>query len=308
MNSLSGTNKTENKESLWGPNPYEKGTFMHTFTTSRNLKIGIYAYILLSAVIGVAFWTLYNGGALYNPAYGIARSPEREFHRVVSAALLYPPVTLWAVWYHYQHASWTAPRGKYVKGRGYPLFSAYNIVAIAMLIAFSNVLGQVLSGGGVDLGLVSFSFGASFFGAWAGGTGIGVGNFFRSLLFGQQAGLGMFSAGLWDIGTCSVGAAVAWRILEPARAKGMQNPLWKVYLAGASIGMVHWIGCITITNGLNYYPMAMAPAWYAGVVIRYLPQEFISCPVAAIVSDIVVRSIEGRARRDTLATTRRTTK
>lgn len=300
--------KKEKSEKLLGANPYEPGTMMHTFTTSRTVKMGIYGFVLLSAVIGVALWTLWNGGALYNPAYGIARSPEREFHRFISALLLYPPVTLWAVWFHYQHPKWTAPRGKYIAGRKYPLFAAYNIVAIAILIAFSNVLGQVLSGGGVDLGLVSFSFGASFFGAWAGGTGIGIGNFFRSLLFGQQAGFGMFSAGLWDIGTCSVGAALAWWILEPARAQGKSNPMWKVYLAGATIGMVHWIGCITITNGLNYYPMAMAPTWYVGMIFRYLPQEFISCPVAAIVADVVVRSIEGRARRGTGVTARGTTK
>ena len=305
---MSESKKETKKEEIWGPNPYKPGEFMYTFTTSRSVRLIVYGYILLSAVIGFWFYTFWRGGAWYDPALGIAGSPEREFHRLVSCLLLYPPVTLWAVWYHYQHPMWTAPRGKYVTGRKYPLFAAYNIVSMAVLIAFCNVMGQVLSGGGIDLGLVSFSFGASFFGAWAGGTGIGVGNFFRSLLFGQQAGLGMFSAGLWDIGTCSVGAAVAWRILEPARLKGETNPIWKVYLAGASIGMVHWIGCLTLTHLFNYFPYAMSIATYTGWVITYFPQELISCPVATIVSETVVRSIEGRARRATAAPMKRTVK
>ena len=270
--------------------------------------MAVYGYVLLSAVIGFAIWSVWNGGAWYNPALGIAGSPEREFHRFISCLLLYPPVTVWAVWYHYQHPRWTAPRGKYVPGHKYPLFSAYNIVSIAILIAFCNVLGQVLSGGGVDLGLVSFSFGASFFGAWTGGTGIGIGNFFRSLLFGQQAGLGMFSAGLWDIGTCSVGAAVAWRILEPARLRGENNPVWKAYIAGAAIGMVHWIGCLTLTHLFNYDPYPMVIGNYIGWIITYFPQELISCPVATIVSEGVVNSIEGRARRSQPPMTKRVSK
>ena len=304
---MSKTKKEEN-EKLWGPNPYEPGSLMHSFTTSDKVKWMVLGYVILSGVIGVTIWTIWNGGALFNPAYGIHQSPEREFHRLVNCLLLYPPMTLLAVWYHYRHPRWTAPRGKYVAGKKYALFAPYNIVAIAILIAFSNVLGQVLSGGGVDLGLVSFSFGASFFGAWPGGVGIGIGNFFRSLLFGQQAGLGMFSAGLWDIGTCAGGAMVAWRILEPARARGESNPIWKVYLAGASIGIVHFIFCILVTNRLNYPPMAMVPALTADVIVRYLPQEFISCPIAAIVSDVLVRSIEGRSRKASVRATRRTTK
>jgi len=283
------------KEPLYGPNPYEPGSLMYTFTTSNKVRMAVLAYVILSGVIGVIFWTFWRGGALWGPL-GIAASPERQFHRFVNCLLLYPPMTLFAVWYHYRHPKWTAPRGKYVEGRKYPLWASYNIVAIAILIAFSNVLGQVLSGGGIDLGLVSFSFGASFFGAWPGGVGIGIGNLFRSLLFGQQAGLGMFSAGLWDIGTCSLGAIVAWRILEPARALGIKNPIWKVYSAGASIGVIHFIFCIMVTNRFNYPPVAMVPTAVIDSLVRYFPQELISCPVAAIVSDMLIRSLEARSR------------
>ena len=141
--------------------------------------------------------------APYGDKLGVPQSPQRSLYWIIfDFWVLKLPTALLLASFVAARENWLAPRGKYVQGKSYPLFSTYTYTAIGFLAALFAVSGVVnfqlfdLPAAPATISIVFFNPIVGFFTLW-------IGDILRALVFGAGnpvlwlIGQGLIDGTIW---------------------------------------------------------------------------------------------------------------
>ncbi len=245
-------------------------------------------------VVAVVVWiVVYAVTAPYGSKLGVPQSPQRQtLWLIMDFWVLKLPLVLLAASYIVSHEDWLAPRGRYVEGKEYPVFSTYIYTAIAFMAALFAVAGIVnfqlfdVPAGPAVLSVTVFNPIVGFFTLWLGGV-------IRALVFGSGNPVQwLLAIGLSDGATWIVIGLFYW---------WFRSTKWGQNYVGLFIGwsVFYWVWrtFATITILLWLVPSNL----YIPSIINYLttfmlPSYLVSL-VGLVIAEAIIRTMErGRGK------------
>jgi hypothetical protein len=253
----------------------------------KNTKVFLIWTIVGWVVQGLAMIVLQPWGE----GLGVAESPARNVWLAVFTWWVPRlPLALLGASIVAKHEKWLAPRGRYVEGQEYPIFSTYTYAAIGFMTALFVATGAVswqvfdLAAAAAAIATIYFNPIVGWFAVWLGGS-------LRTVLFAAGGNpLTWFTAiGLYD-GTTWLWIGIAyWWLRDKWRDKNILQPIvvW-------TVGYVLWRGIYELDYLVWLYPMPGLWAtilWWWG---QFLPTSTISALAGLIASEALIRTIGRR--------------
>jgi hypothetical protein len=240
---------------------------------------------------------------IFGSQWSFPLSPARlgVFDRIAFATAT--PLAILVIFDQARRPSWLAPRGRYVEGRKYSLFTPRRFIEIAflaaLLLAFNNI---TLPFPGVSLVVIGLLFGAAYFGPITVYTANWIANILGGVLgmpfaLGLGGVIGMVGRSLFD---GAIFAFAAWfffmyiippgKAVPPARRIAMYLA-W--FAAWNAIHLVYW-------TAISIPVLVGSPGWY-GYMIVYLstnyPTNILSGIVGVAAAEAGIRATRGRTPR-----------
>jgi len=276
---------SRSKESMAGEGQY-------AWFTSRRMTMAL----IIWAIVGNAAWLGLN--LMWKPwsteILGYVGSPQRNWAVPILTWLQCPPVFLLVIQNWLKHPEWTAPRGRYTPGRIYPLFSAYNIVGIALIAAAMTASGFIVSPL-FDLPIFFAWIASFYFNPWIAGLGCGTSIFLRSIIWGGS-GIPFALGNQWmDTWAYSTIGLLTLHILEPRRGTGIRlTPYYALVVIMSQV-----VQRIMGTFLFIYYstPMpALIPTCWAWLVMYTIGPGWATAAIALAISETAIRMTTARVR------------
>lgn len=227
--------------------------------------------------------------APYGDKLGVPQSPLRNLYWIIFGFwVLMLPTALLLASYIAAHEQWLAPRGRYVQGKTYPMFSTYTYTAIGFLAALFAVSG-IVNFQLFDLPAAPATIAVVFFGPIVGFFTLWIGDILRALIFGAgNPVLWLIGQGLVD-GTVWLGIGVFyWWFRETRWGKNLIVRIvaflvfycvWRLFM---NIIVVVWL------VPANLYPPT------AVTLLSFQFTSTISALAGLIISEGLIRAVEAR--------------
>jgi hypothetical protein len=245
------------------------------------------------AVAVIVWLAVYIITAPYGTKLGVPSSPQRQtLWLIMDFWVLKLPMVLLAASYVASRNNWLAPRGRYVEGKEYPVFSTYIYTAIAFMAALFAVSGIVnfqlfdVPAGPATLAITVFNPIVGFFTLWLGGV-------IRALVFGSGNPVQwLLAIGLSDGATWIVLGLFYWWFRS---TRWGQNVIG--LFVGWSIFYVVWRTLMTILIILWVVPANLyVPSILNYVTTLLLPGYLVSL-VGLVIAEAIIRTLErGRGK------------
>jgi hypothetical protein len=168
---------------------------------------------IVAIVVTIAAYII---AAPYGDKLGAPQSPTRGlFYLVMDFWVLKLPLALLAASYIARYDRWLAPRGRYIEGKEYPVFSTYFYTAaafMAALFAASGALNFQL----IDLPAAPATISVIYFNPIVGFVAVWLGDVIRALLFPSQTPviIWLISTGLGDGAVWAIMGLLYWEFRE----------------------------------------------------------------------------------------------
>jgi hypothetical protein len=249
---------------------------------------------IIAAVVWVGLFIYFQP---WGTKLGVPGSPQRMgIVMIIDFWLLKLPWTLFLVSIVAGKMKWLAPRGRFMEGIRYKLFTPYTYTAIAFMAAFFAVSGisnfQVfdLPSAPAAISSIYFSPIVAFCSVWIGGV-------LRALLFGQGEAVSYLVAfGLSDGFQYIILSVLYWTFTQSRW--GSKGKSWGVRLV---IRMVFWaiiytlVATITLSSiYLWAMPAEMLLPNYAYQFIQYIPSGILAGLAGLLVAEVIIRAVESK--------------
>jgi len=265
-----------------------------SFWLSRKVYYALIAWLILGSA------TLIGAILYYEPwttRLGVGLSPLRYPLEALWSFGVTVPLTFVCVHYFVRHNEWLAPRGSYVPGRKYKIWTTERYVAIAISCAFFVMCGVASPGASIDFPWAGVTFASVYYGVIEGVIGVGfLGFILRGLVWGlSPRTLWLF----WN--DCALNALIAvfYRgvIEKNEREKG---GIWKnegfifaIYVVYHYLA--YWF-CWQSARNIIMYPVPELWARYAYVFTWWTATGIASAAVAFLVTRQLIKVVERRQR------------
>lgn len=268
----------------------EKGQY--EWFTSRKVTIALAVW----AVIGNGAWLVLQ--FMWKPwsteVLGYVGAPAREWSTPIMTMLQCPPIFFLVIQNWMKHPEWMAPRGRYTAGRKYPLFSAYNIVGIALIAAAMTASGFIVSPL-FDLPIFFAWIASFYFNPLIAGLGCGASIFFRNIIWAGRGIPYAFAISWMDTWAYSTISLITFYILEKRRGTG----LGMVPYYALTVAMSQIVQRIMGTFFFIYYstpiPALYASLW-AWLVMYTIGPGWATAAVALAITETAVKMTTARAK------------
>ncbi len=250
----------------------------------KNRKIFVIWQIVAIVVWLIVFFVVQPWG----DKLGVPASPQRiTLFLIMDFWVLKLPITLFFASIVAENDRWLAPRGRYVEGKKYPVFSTYIYTAIAFMAALFAVSG-VLNFQLFDLPALPAVISITFFNPVIGFFTLWLGGVIRALVFGSGNPVQWFlSIGLGD-GATWIGLGVFywwWR----------QTKLGK-NLVGLFVGwiVVFWVWRLLyiMLSVFWYVPANLYAPTMLGQITTFMPSSTIASVAGLIIVEALIRVVE----------------
>lgn len=242
-------------------------------------------------LIAIAVWlVVFFIAQPWGDKLGVPASPQRvTFFLIMDFWVLKLPATLIFASIVADHDRWLAPRGRYVEGKKYPVFNTYVYTAIAFMAALFAVSG-ISNFQLFDLPAAPATISITFFNPIIGFFTLWIGGVIRALIFGSGNPVQwLISIGLGD-GATWIGLGVFYWWFRQTR--------WGKNVVARFIGWsaVYWVWRLFMVS-LSifwYVPASLYAPTFISQLTTFMPSSFIASIAGLIVSEAVIRAVEGR--------------
>lgn len=226
----------------------------------------------------------------YGDKLGVPGSPQRiTLFLIMDFWVLKLPATLLFASIVAGHDRWLAPRGRYVEGKKYPVFSTYIYTAIAFMAALFAVSG-IANFQLFDLPAAPAVISVTFFNPIVGFFTLWIGGVIRALIFGAGNPVQWFlGIGLSD-GMTWIGLGVFywwWRSTN-----------WGKNVVGLFVGwsIFYWVWRLfTVALMLVWYvPANLYVPSMVRQITTFMPTSYVAAIAGLIVVEALIRVVERR--------------
>jgi len=206
-----------------------------------------------------------------------------------------PPLFLLVIHQWMKHPEWMAPRGRYIPGKEYSLFSGYNLVGIAIIAAAMTASGLICSPL-FDLPIFFAWIASFYFNPWIAGWGTAISIFLRYTIWEGNSPIYSFGAAYFDFWAYSTISLLTLYILEPRRGRGIKMLPYYALVVIMSQVVQRILGTWHYVMWNNPGP-AYLPACWMWLVLYTLGPGWSTAAVALAVSESAIKATISYARR-----------
>lgn len=253
-----------------------------------------FTWLLRGWLVGGVGIFLITTGLVYppGPTLGAADLPPRILYWHSYVFLVELPIAAILMSSFVRHQEWRAPPGRYVPGRTYPVFSSWNLSAMAVLAALYAVAGLPTGITWIDFVAIITALMAAYFGSVIAFFGISVGAFIRGAVGWLPPGVpfaGIVAFAISDASRWAIIGAIYWWIVR--RGRGLST-------AG------YWATILPITifihaSGIIIQFFARAPLetfeFLLGLMATWYPTSIASIIVGLAAGEAAYRATTRRA-------------
>lgn len=268
----------------------EKNPLLYKFATSKAILTGIVAWVVVGfigwvlIVLGYQTWTT----AIIGPAV----SAQRVFWALIGDLLWAPPLVALAWRIHFGRPAWTAPKGRWVPGKYYPIFSPYNVVGIAVMVASVTALAGTTYTG-VPLTDLAWFLGVMWFGPVVGTIAGVFAPWTRSAVWGVYPGWPPPNWMLIEMVSMSSIPIFYWLLVEGARAKG--KSLYPPMIVAMVLTNLEQRFVASVLTDVIEYPIPALYASFAGQISRAIT-DIVVYLIAFLAAEAVLATVVGTKR------------
>jgi len=245
------------------------------------LIVGIVAYFYVLGVFTPWSWE----------PLGVPQSPLRTLYGYVCYLGIWASLTMLMFSYSASKPRWMAPRGQYIEGQTYKVWSPYRLVGIAVTAAMFAAAG-IFRYEMFDLCALPAAISAIYFDPIVCFNCLYLGGILRAVAFrGEDPLPRIFGGGIQD------GAHWAFNAIF---YRWITNPNSRFYIGNVALRIAVWNIVLSVTRVASMWPgiIIAAPSDIYPVVwlylIGFLPVSVASSVVGSVVSEFLIRTRERR--------------
>lgn len=266
--------------------------------TSKTIISGTLIWLALGIIsVTVVTYTLYPPG----PTMGVANSPIRLAFWYQYVLLAEVPLSIFFIYLFTRDVRFRAPPGRYVEGRNYPIFSPYNLAAMAIIAAMYAGISVFTAISNFDLVAAVTAFSAVFFGPIVPFVAVIVGGLIRGGLGGLSfitPPPGWAAFALSDASRWAIGGFIIYRFVRLSPTGLMSYAKWIAVVP--LVLLFHFFSVIMSMFTVNPYGPFVGGVTFMAV---WYPTTVISVVVGLVVGEAAYRSATRKSRAMGSATT-----